>query len=126
MNAMKLFSWFNKPQRDLEASINGVNTSLKEVLAQNEKLKAENAQLGQYKAWYDQQQEIAAQPQSYAIAFAAINAFSIERGLNSTGVPITTIGWLDKEGGTNEWYFHCNQDTHEGLVRQFKAYKGIH
>jgi len=125
MNAMKLFSWFTKPQRDLEDSINSVHKSIKELITENEKLKADNQELSQYKEWFTQQRELAAQPQSYAIDFAAINAFSIERGVNQHDAPTTTIGWLDKEGRTNEWYFYCSQDTHEGLVRQFKFYKGI-
>lgn len=65
----------------------------------------------------------AAADSSFAVDFNRMNAYSIERIIQN-GLPVTVIGhWCGpNDENVGEWNFHCNQDTHEQLVEQFRQY----
>jgi len=126
MNAMKLFSWITKPQRDLEASIDGVHNIVKEQREQINALTAQNELLRERVQYLElMEKDLRAREtsiESYAVDFDKLNAFSVERQFDDKGNPYTTIGWLDQNSVSQEWYLYANQDAHEQLVKEFRAH----
>lgn len=61
----------------------------------------------------------------FAVDFNRMGAYSIERIIQD-GRPVTVVGhWTGPNNeNANEWWLHCNQDTHERLVEQFRQYQG--
>jgi hypothetical protein len=62
---------------------------------------------------------------SFAVDFNRMGAYSIERIIQN-GRPVTVVGhWTGpNDENAGEWFFHCNQDTHERLVDEFRQYQG--
>lgn len=118
----KIVSWFTGPQVALESALTSWAAEVQALRAENATLREQNKGLLHCKEWLDQQVDAMKQPQSFAFDFTAINVFSIERGFNSNKTITTTIGWLDSTGATREWYWYCNQETHERLVTDFIAF----
>jgi hypothetical protein len=60
----------------------------------------------------------------FVVDFKAMNAFSIERGLDSNCVPRTVIGYfLDQESKmVKEWYLYCSLERHAELATQFQNF----
>ena len=69
---------------------------------------------------------------TFVFDFDAVKVFSVERMLRD-GAPCTIIGYMNKEESivdgnkvTNEkvkeWYYYCNQDQHENIVKEFRAH----
>ena len=68
---------------------------------------------------------------SFSIDWKSINAFSIERNLDSNNMPKTIVGFMLSEpvvftDGTGtekdivrEWTFYCSHEEHERLVADF-------
>lgn len=123
MNAMKLYSWFTKPQRELEAEM-AKTTNLVEVYkTRYDELAARNTLLQERVSYLEHlKKDLQARETSilsYAIDFKLLNVFSVERQFDDKGNAYTTLGWLDKDGHSQEWDLYCNQDAHEALVVQF-------
>lgn len=127
MNAMKVFSWFNKPQLDLENEMMQTRNTLKAQQVQYAELTGRNLQLQQrvdyLQGVVDDINARESSIQSFAVDFKLLNAFCVERQFDDKGTAYTTIGWLDKDGKSKEWHLACNQDAHEALVKQFIAVK---
>jgi len=124
MNAMKLFSWFNKPQHDLDKSIDNLHQLIEthknryaELAVRNDYLQERVNRLETLEK--DIQARETSLP-SYVVNFKLLNAFSVEKQFDDKGNGYTTIGWLDKDGHAQEWSLYCNQDAHEALVTKFK------
>ena len=63
---------------------------------------------------------------SFAFDFNLTNAFSIER-IVKDNIPVTSIGYFFSKDYTanreiGEWFFYCNEQTHEKLVAEFNQY----
>lgn len=69
---------------------------------------------------------------TFAFDFDAVRVFSIERMIRDNS-PCTVIGYIlqeeeSKDGvvifneKVKEWYYYCNQEQHESLVKQFKEH----
>lgn len=102
-----------------------------------ENLKAENEKLAYANKVYQQQLVSELNKASFSIDWAAMNAFSVERGWND-GVLRTTIGYLlqepsvhtESDGNQNvtykdivrEWVLTCSSAEHERLVSEFNDY----
>lgn len=60
------------------------------------------------------------------IDFVKMNAFSIERLVDSKDLPQTVIGYFLTQGDgakeLREWFIQCNDTTHARLVTEFKDY----
>lgn len=123
MNAMKLFSWFTKPQRELESEMAKTANLVEVYKTRYDELASRNTLLQQRVDYLTNlEKDLQARETSitsYAIDFKLLNAVSIERDFDDKGNPLTSIGWMDKDGRMQEWYFQCNQDAHEALVKQF-------
>lgn len=61
----------------------------------------------------------------FAVDWNRMGAYSIER-IVQDGRPVTVVGhWTGpNHENVSEWCFHCNQDTHERLVEEFRKYRG--
>jgi len=63
----------------------------------------------------------------FEVDFKMLNAFSIEREIipsdltNRYDREVTTIGYKEN-GKLEEWNLSCSRETHERLVKEFKAY----
>ncbi len=75
--------------------------------------------LNQMRKQNDQLKRRAESPISFSIDMDLLKPFSIERKLGEHNEYITIMGWYDSKGEIQEWNFHCDQETHETLVRQF-------
>jgi len=65
---------------------------------------------------------------SFAFDFNLTSAFSIER-IVKNNIPVTSIGFFFSPDSTitanreiREWFFYCNEQTHEKLVEDFNQY----
>jgi hypothetical protein len=127
MNAMAIYSWFNKPQRELEAEMAATRRMLHDQQDRYAELAAHNERLQQRVVYLEQlEKDLQAREtsiRSYAVDFKLLNVFSVERQFDGKGNSYTTMGWLDNAGACHEWNWHCNQDTHEELVKQFIAWR---
>lgn len=105
-----------------------------------EDLKKENRDLKYANDAYRMRLEGELSSASFAIDWAAMNAFSVERNA-SNGFPHTIIGYMlsepavhtEGEGGEprvtykdviREWTLYCSITEHERLVKEFNAWKG--
>jgi hypothetical protein len=59
---------------------------------------------------------------SFEIDFSKLKAFSIERIDKGGESIVTAIGYLKEKDTVGEWEFYCNQETHEKLAKEFRAY----
>lgn len=89
------------------------------------RLRADLADRDQQLADLRSEQAKAVADSGFAVDFNRMGAYSIERMIKD-GRPVTVIGhWHGpNDENTGEWRFHCNQDTHERLVEQFRQYQG--
>jgi hypothetical protein len=56
------------------------------------------------------------------VDFEFMNAFSVERTLLG-GVPVTSVGYFDRQNKTREWFLYTSEETHQRLVNEFREYK---
>ena len=71
---------------------------------------------------------------SFSVDWKAMNAFSIERNPDSSGIPKTIIGFMlaepvvftdgnvTEKDIVREWTFYCSHDEHQRLVADFNKF----
>jgi hypothetical protein len=132
MNFNSIISWFSV-QSDLDAAIDELGAEINQLRAHSSELETKLTQANQliteltrYKVLHEQSIDRSKAVDSFAFDFNSVRVISIERMIRGdSNTPSTIIGWLNLDGTTHEWYYDCNQDAHEELVRQFKKHKGI-
>jgi hypothetical protein len=105
----------------------GTNTQLKikqlesDLVDRDQRIELLQEQLADLRS----EQAKAVADSSFAVDFNRMGAYSIERMIQD-GRPVTVVGhWKGpNDENVGEWCFHCNQDTHERLVDEFRQYQG--
>lgn len=130
MNFKAIKAWFDV-QLDLDSAIDELGSEIDQFKAHAStlELKLEQAnrtieELAHYKVLHELDTDRSKAIESFSFDFSAVRVFSVERAMRE-GELTTIISWLNSDDTTHEWYYGCNQDAHEELVRQFKKYKGI-